>query len=307
MLKFYVRRSTGEVFQRVERPPENSVWIHGDAVTDDELSLLARTYGMDINILRDVMDTNELPRVEAQHSGLYVFVRMVQRGKRGKIITTPLLLVVKDTVFANISSGLTLDNKLISPATMGVESLDTVGMLLDVFAAVVSEYEGLMQRTARYIQDTGQRLRTHEVTNEDFIRFVTIEDNLNEYRTNLNSMLVVAQRLRETLHEEQDIEAIEDILLYIRQLIVSIESHNLSITSIRNAYGTIANNVLNQRMKTLTVLTLLIALPNVVYGMYGMNVMLPFQDQPWAYIVILFFSLTVVLIVFRIARKRGIF
>ncbi|QQG50955.1 MAG: hypothetical protein HZB75_00380 [Candidatus Saccharibacteria bacterium] len=306
MLKFYVRRSSGEPYQKVATPPVDNVWIHGDTITSEDLHLLARTYGMDYNILRDVLDKNELPRVETKHDSLYVFVRTVQRAKHGKILTTPLLLVMHGNVFANVSTTQTSDYKLVAPNSSDV-SLDTVGMFLGVFAAVVAEYEELMQRTSRYIHDTGQRLRSHEVTNDDFIHFVTIEDNLNEYRMNLNSMLVVAERLRETLKDSNDTEALEDILLYIRQLIVSIDSLNQSITSIRNAYGTIANNVLNQRMKTLTALTLLITLPNVFYGMYGMNIGLPFQDEPWSYAALIAFTLILVVSVFAIGRKKGIF
>lgn len=307
MLKYYVRRSSGEEFQPISTPPADNVWIHGESVSYDDLHQLAHQYGMDINVLRDVLDANELPRVEMHpKNGLYVFVRMVQRGKHGKIITTPLLMVVKDTVFANVSTALSTDTKLIKPGVVA-HSKDTISLLLGTFAAVVSEYEELMQRTARYVHDTGMRLRSHEVTNEDFIKFVTIEDNLNEYLMNLNSMMVVAERLREILRDSNDAEAIEDILLYIRQLVVSIQSHNQSITSIRNAYGTIANNVLNQRMKTLTALTLLITLPNIFYGMYGMNIPLPFQAEPWAYGAMIVFTIVVAGTVFAIARKKGIF
>jgi magnesium transporter len=307
MLKYYVRRSSSEEFQSVTTPPADNVWIHGEAVSYDELHSLSHMYGMDINVLRDVLDIHELPRVEVHPTdGLYVFVRMVQRGKHGKIVTTPVLMVVKDSVFVNVSTALTSDPKLAKPGIVA-QSKDTVSLLLSSFAAVIGEYEELMQRTARYVHDTGQRLRSHEVTNNDFIKFVTIEDNLNEYLMNLNSMMVVAERLREILRDSQDTEAVEDILLYIRQLIVSIQSHNQSITSIRNAYGTIANNVLNQRMKTLTALTLLIALPNVFYGMYGMNIGLPYQEHPLAYPIIIISSLVVVFLVFIMGRKRGIF
>ncbi|MDN5275105.1 MAG: hypothetical protein JWP06_1006 [Candidatus Saccharibacteria bacterium] len=306
MLKYYVRRSSGEEYQPVTTPPENNVWIHGEAITYDDLHSLSHMYGMDINVLRDVLDHDELPRVEQHPNGLYVFVRIVQRGKHGKIVTTPLLMVVKDNVFANVSTALATDPRLVKPG-MVPQSKDTISLLLGTFAAVVNEYEALMQRTARYVHDTGQRLRSHEVTNDDFIKFVTIEDNLNEYLMNLNSMMVVAERLREILRDSNDAEAIEDILLYIRQLVVSIQSHNQSITSIRNAYGTIANNVLNQRMKTLTALTLLITLPNIFYGMYGMNVPLPFQGEPWAYGAMMAFTIVVAGLVFVIARKKGIF
>ena len=306
MLKYYVRRSKGEDFQNVKTPPHDNVWIHGDMVTEADLSSLALSYDMDFNVLRDVLDKDELPRVETQQNALYVFVRTVQKNKHGAVITTPVLLAVKDSVFINVSAAATTDHKMATPNVLA-HSTDTIGLLLGTFATVVSEYEELMHSTARHIHDTGRRLKTHEVKNEDFIQFVTVEDNLNEYHMNLSSMLVVAERLRETLPSSEDNEAVEDILLYIRQLLVAITSHNQSITSIRNAYGTIANNVLNQRMKTLTVLTVLITLPNVLFGMYGMNIALPFQNEPWAYGVVALSSIVIIAVAYGLARKKGIF
>lgn len=306
MLKYYARRSSGEAFLKVKTPPKDNVWIHGDSVTTADLKELAQVYDLDLNVLSDVLDEGELPRVETRDSALYVFVRMVRKGRGGKVITSPVLLVVKGKMFANLSAAELSDQRLDNPGDEA-HSSDTVRIMLETFATVVSEYKELMQYTAGYIHDTGQRLRTHEVTNEDFIEFVTIEGNLNEYRMNLDSMQVVAERLQTMFHAKEDAEAVEDILLYIRQLLVSINSHTQRITSIRNAYSTIANNVLNRRIKTLTVLTLLIALPNVFYGMYGMNITLPFQDEAWAYSVILGVTVAIVLAVFVIVRKRGIF
>jgi magnesium transporter len=307
MLKYYVKRSDGEAYQEVTTPPEANVWIHGEGVDESELRLLSRTYDMDFNALRDVLDVNELPRVEMHDDALYVFVRTAQRGKHGQVVTTPVLLAVKGTVFANVSIAAMTDYKLATPVLTAHQNTTTTSLLLGLFATVVSEYEELMHRTARYIFNTGRRLRTHEVTNQDFITFVTVEDNLNEYRMNLNGMLVVAERLRDALHEPTDKESIEDILLYIRQLLVSIESHNQTVTSIRNAYGTIANNVLNQRMKTLTVLTVLIALPNLFYGMFGMNIPLPLTDEPWAYSAIVIFTVIVTFGVYALAKRLKVF
>jgi len=307
MLKYYVKRSNGEAYQQVTMPPTENVWIHGEAVDETDLRLLSQTYGMDFNTLRDVLDVNELPRAEMHNDSLYVFVRTAQRGKHGQVVTTPVLLAVKGSVFANVSMTSMTDYKLATPTLTAEEGVTTTSLLLSMFATVVSEYEDLMQRTARYIFNTGRRLRTHEVTNQDFITFVTVEDNLNEYRMNLSGMLVVAERLRDSLQDKADKEAIEDILLYIRQLLVSIDSHNQTITSIRNAYGTIANNVLNQRMKTLTVLTVLIALPNLFYGMFGMNVPLPIHDQSWAYAAIVIFTVIVTFGVYLLAKRFKVF
>lgn len=306
MLKYYVRHSAREEFQKVDTPPKENAWIHGESVTQNDLRSLAETYDLQHNILRDVLDKDELPRVETREDELYVFVRTAWRTKHGQVLTAPVLLAVKGSIFASIAAVATDGHKLATPHA-DLESSDTTSLLLGTFAAVVSDYQELMIHTAHVIHDTGQRLRTHEVTNQDFIRFVTVEDNLNEYRLNLNGMMVVAQRLQETLGRGKDAEAVEDILLYIRQLLVAIDSHSQSITSIRNAYSTIANNTLNLRMKTLTVLTLLVTLPNVFYGMYGMNLNLPFSDEPWAYGAVVGFTVMVVLLVYVIAKKRGIF
>jgi len=77
--------------------------------------------------------------------------------------------------------------------------------------------------------------------------------------------------------------------------------------SIRNAYSTIADNSLNIRIKKLTVLTVLITLPNVFFGMYGMNVLLPFQDSPWAYGVIVGFTGILILLVYVLAKRFRLF
>ena len=86
-----------------------------------------------------------------------------------------------------------------------------------------------------------------------------------------------------------------------------LSSHSQSVESIRNAYSTVANNALNQRMKTLTVFTVLIALPNVFYGMYGMNVVLPYADSSWAYAVIVSFTIILLLAVYLLGKRLRIF
>ena len=60
-------------------------------------------------------------------------------------------------------------------------------------------------------------------------------------------------------------------------------------------------------MKALTVVTILLAIPNVFYGMYGMNIALPLQDEAWAYPAITGFTLLLILLVFVLARRYRLF
>ena len=60
-------------------------------------------------------------------------------------------------------------------------------------------------------------------------------------------------------------------------------------------------------MKILTGATVIIAMPNVFYGMYGMNVELPFQKEWWSYFVIVGFTIVLTLTVLLLGRKNRIF
>lgn len=311
MLRYYVRHTAEEPFRQLPGYSEQpGLWVHGEQPQHADLDLLSKQFGLDHNILRDVMDKEELPRMEAKEDQLYVFFRSVLRTKHGEIESAPLLAVLSPRAFVSLSLTNATSDQKIAVAAHNATSDDSEGLLLATFTAIVTDYETSITKTGRNIKDIGHRLRTHEVNNGDFIRFVTIEDNLGIYSLNLTSMVAVAERLRDNKlykFSRQDIESIDDIVLHMRQLLASVQMLAQTVASIRNAYSTIADNNLNLRMKKLTVLTVLIALPNVFYGMYGMNVALPFQDNTWAYGIIVGFTALLILLVYALAKRFRLF
>lgn len=305
MLRYYVKKSFNEEPQEVKQPFEDHVWVYGSEVTPAELSQLAEEYKLDHGVLRDIFDRQELPRIEYTSGILYVFLRTPHRTSHGEIMSVPFLSVIKNGSLMTLSSKSYLTpNDLFENVRFSMRSNKHV--FLQIAAYVIGQYENYIQQTGSYIHGTKRRLETHEVDNRDFVKFVTVESDLNEYTTNLTAIQAVLGRLHDNKHQtftEKDCEYIEDIILHVNQLLVSVSSHTHAISSIRNAYTTMSNNTLNRRMKTLTLLTLLVALPNVFYGMFGMNVRLPFADEPWAYGAITLFTLIIVTVVYVIVRR----
>jgi len=305
MLHYYAKKSFNEDPQLVKEPPTERGWVYGAQVTDEELAAVATQYDLDTGILKDVHDKNELPRVEYNQGLAYVFIRAPHQASRGNIVTTPFLAVLKGTLLITLSS-----NDYVKPAELfeqtKIDMKSTKHVFLQLVGYVISQYETFINSTGKYILNTEQRLRTREVDTKDFINFVTVENDLNIYRTNLTALEALLGRLGENKHEifsDKDCEFIEDMILHGNQLLVATESHLSTVASIRNAYTTISNNTLNQRMKKLTLLTLLVALPNVFFGMFGMNVTLPFANESWAYEAILAISVTIVVVVAVFVRK----
>jgi magnesium transporter len=60
-------------------------------------------------------------------------------------------------------------------------------------------------------------------------------------------------------------------------------------------------------MKALTVITLMVTIPNVFYGMYGMNVSLPYQNEPWTYAVMVSTTVFLMLLAFIVAKRTKLF
>jgi len=282
------------------------MWIDGNNLKIDELDDVVKHYELEQNIVYDVRDRQELSRVEYAEGDAYVFLRIPWLAKSGHVNSAPLLAITRKHQFLTLGFHDTVSPESVARTALTGKVRYTSGdLLLGVIATCVAQYQELLKHTERSINDTASRLKSHEVTNHDFVHFVVVEDNLTTYRMNLSGILSVVQRLKEARGEKLHIdqEALDDVSLQIQQLLVAVESYRGRVDSVRNAYSTIANNTLNQRVKTLTVLTILIALPNVFYGMYGMNVILPFENEWWAYPAVVGFTVILILVVYLIAKR----
>ena len=273
-----------------------------------DISDLADGFSLNPNIIRDAADVHELPRVELSGGVEYIFARVplgaVDSGK-----TVPFLMIIHKNHYITIAP-----QAKFSPLDVRDFLAATTERPAGIFSAnlayIISQYEQRVHSLTEKISGARQRLSRYEVQNADFIQFVAIEGSLNGYRSSLEGISSVITQLRDNRHglfNTRDLEDLEDIDLHIRQILVAISSSVHTISSIQSAYSTIANNVLNQRMKVLTAITILLAIPNVFYGMYGMNIGLPFQHEPWAYVGIVGFTIVLILFVSVFARRIRLF
>lgn len=306
MISYFVRATKHDSLEQVNALPKlGGSWVYGTVVTPSELHDVATAHLLDADVLRNMFDQHELPRTEYSNGVVYVFLR-TPRKAQGKNNGNPFVAALARHSLVTLSS-------TSSPSPVDVMATNPYTThrsrhaLVQLISYVISLYETEIRHIEKYISETGERLESHEVTNKDFVRFVTAEQNLNEYRTHLTGLHNLTQRLHDNKHNvfgDSEVDLLEDALLHVGQLSVTIETQLALIDSIRNAYTTISNNMLNLRIKALTMLTLLLTLPNVFFGMYGMNIALPFQDEPWAYWAVLGGTLLVIIAVAIGVRRR---
>lgn len=285
MIKHYYKSLRTQQMQELAEPKRGS-WIYVEAPSHKELEQLAETYNLELGHLEDALDEEEMPRLEKEGDHSYIFVRFAYRNIDGVVATAPLLFVFAGEVLITISLVRMpiLDRFLAGRVEFA--TTQRAKLLLQALHLIVDQYDSFINSTSKQIKLIRSRLRGHEIRNQDFIDFVTIEDELNEFLSALQPTNATLRRLLLGRHVplfEEDQDIIEDLLLNNEQSIEACSSNIKSIINIRAAYSSISSNNLNRTIKILTAATVLLAVPNVFFGMFGMNVTLPFQEEPWAY------------------------
>ncbi|MDU4450307.1 MAG: CorA family divalent cation transporter, partial [Staphylococcus lugdunensis] len=97
---------------------------------------------------------------------------------------------------------------------------------------------------------------------------------------------------------EEDEDLLEDLMIENNQAIETTELYTRILESITTSYASLLSNEMNNIMKTLTLFTVLLTLPTLVFSFFGMNVPLPIDDHSYAsWIIVIVVSLILVTIV----------
>ena len=309
MIKYYFKSLRSERVQELDSYKPGS-WVYAEAPAHEEIETLVKRFNLTEGHLQDALDEDEMPRLEKEGDQSYIFVRFAYKSIDGELVTAPLLFIFSGDLVITVSQVRLplLDSFLSGKITFA--TTQRAKLILLILQQIVDQYDTFITRTSKQIKLIRSRLRGHEISNQDFIDFVMIEDELNEF---LSSLMPTNATLRRLLlgrymplfAEDQDI--VEDLLLNNEQSIEACNSNMQSIIHIREAYTSISSNNLNRTMKILTAATVFVALPNVVFSMYGMNIKLPLMHEPWMFNAVVGVTLVLLLLSYIVAKRKRIF
>jgi len=282
-------------------------WVYVEAPSDEEVDQICDQFELERGLIDDALDMDEVPRVEGENGLRYLYTRFPYTDDKLQITTAPVLFVLGPKLFISVSlKSLPQFDKLL--ARDDVFTTQRLKLMLQVMSRITSQYERYLTQISRQILATRNRLRVQTISNQDFIEFVTIEDELNEF---LGALLPTNTILRRLLNGklvelyDEDEDLVEDLFLSNEQFIESAKSNIKTITSIREAYSTIATNNLNQVIRLLTSATVILTLPTIVASFYGMNVVLPGSGSPQAAGLIILGTILASAGLVWLFRKRG--
>lgn len=290
-------------------------WINIDSDLIAETSQLYQKYGIDQETIEYALDKNERAHMDYnRENGTVTFIYNVLDMEKEKEYyeTIPMTFIVQGPRLVTISNR---DNAyIIAQMERYVdnhESLSTFKLLFAGLEMISNAYYPIIERLDKH-KDEITRLLRKTTTSKNLYALSDVETGMVYLASAAKQNRMLLEHIKAHLiyrqFDDVEKEQFDDAMIEARQLVYMTELNSQVLQQLSSSYNNILNNNLNDNLTTLTILEALLAVLAVVTGFFGMNVPLPFTDDPnaWLYISIASFVLWIILsrILRWIAHKR---
>ncbi|MDR2302158.1 MAG: magnesium transporter CorA family protein [Deltaproteobacteria bacterium] len=291
---------------------EKAQWINLEDPTKDEIEWIHSELGVPMLFLTDPLDPKERPRLDQEDNcDLMIITVPYLDDKRDDIDfdVAPLGFVLRGEVLITICGEVGLIGDLLSRSHKKPKPINPKKTLLKILIESSVDYITHLELMER-LTDSLEFSLSKSQQNREIMTLLTIEKALVVYTVALKSNRAIITKVMEGKHffqNEDDLDLVDHALIENQQGIYMADIFGQIIGSVGDAFGNIISNNLNKVMKFLTGVTIILMLPTLVVGAYGMNVWLPLANHSKAFWIITFLCLIVSgLVWLYFIRKRWI-
>ncbi len=289
----------------------NGTWIKAIDPTPDEIEKLVNL-GVDADYINYSLDFDETPRIERDEEYTFILIRIPHRQPESDIpyITIPLGIMIKGNTIVTICR---YDKEVFHVLADGKYRLLKTGkryrFALYIFLETATRYLTHLREINRMTESIEDQLQK-STRNRELMELLKYQKSLTYFATALRSNEVMMERVQRTQifnYYEEDQDLLEDVLTENQQAIQMTSINTEILSSMMDAFASIISNNLNGVMKALAALTIILNLPTIVASFYGMNVTLPGESHPLAFMSIIGVAVATTAVATFIFYKRDWF
>ena len=273
----------------------DNTWININSDLISEYSSIYDTYEIDDEMIEYALDKNERAHMEYNRrtKTLVVIYNVLNLSKEeNHYETIPLTFIVRQNQIVTISNS---QNEYIIDAI--VEELEenlhwnVFNLLLHSLFIISEHYFPVIEKLNKEQQNISKLLRKKTTKNNLFaLSDLEIGGMYLVSATKQNAVVLEQLKTQQDFKEFDDFEReqLEDNIIEAKQLVEMTDLHLQILRQISGTYNNVLNNNLNDTMKFLTVISILMTIPDIVTGFFGMNVQIPLTELRYGWAIILF-------------------
>ena len=281
--------------------PENGIWVNlVPPFKEEEFLELSDGLEIPIEFLRDSLDIDERPRYEIEDKVRFVVIKTPTENNSFNdsdafYITIPICIILTHNHIVTVNS---FDNGAIKKFlnTFQKRHPDKRSMM------VLKVFEKVVQNFMEYLKEINHKRNLYEQKlydsnrNEELLNLMRIQKSLVYFVTALRSNELVMLKMERTNFlglTEEEREFLNDLIVDTSQALEMANIYTNILSSTMDAFASIISNNLNNVMKRLTSITIILSLPVLVASIYGMNVEIPYAHTQHAFYIPIILSIAV--------------
>lgn len=281
-----------------EQLGNDCVWINLDVEKIKNLEDLSEIYGLDKETIEYALDKNERAHMDYnRENGTVTFIYNVLDLEKDKDYyeAIPMTFIVENKRMITISNH--KNAYVIDQMLAYLDSHESLSIYKFLFAGleiISNAYYPVIEEMDKSKDEISALLRQTTTKKNLFA--------LSDLETGMVYLTAAAKQNRLLLEHiqghalyrsfnEVEREQFDDAMIEAHQLVSMTDLISQVLQQLSASYNNILNNNLNDSLSILTIISVLLAVLAVITGFFGMNVPLPFTEEPNAWIYILMASL----------------
>ena len=299
-----------------EKELSSGAWVNMINPTVTEGEEIAKELGIDLHDLLAALDEEESSRVELEDGYTLILVDIPAteiRHEKEAYNTIPLgIILTQDVIITVCTEETPVLQAFVNGRVKEFSTKKKLRFVYQILFRISTQYQYCLRIIDKKRTEIEERI-DYNTENVDLIDLHALESTLVYFATSLRANGAVLDRLTRYKRLEQypeDKDLLGDVIVENRQAIEMTSIYRDIINGTRELMSSVIDNRLNNVMKALTSVTLVMGIPTLISGLYGMNVntqWMPLSNAPYGFGIICAMVAIICIVMLFILKKKKLF
>ena len=286
---------------------EPHCWVNIECPDAVDYDLMQNKFNIPEDFIESVKDPDERPRIEHDNGWVFTIIRIP--GKLHSKLDSP---------YFTIPMGIIMNNDVV--VTLAYHKTDLVDDFIDHVQqrgiALHSEPDFILRLIfsstywyLRYLKEINDHVSIisggmkKSISNDEIMKLMHIQGVLVYFNTSIKGNQTLIDRIKRIYDGVYDEDLAEDTEIELRQADNTIDVYTEILSGVMDSFGSIISNNVNDIMKKMTGVSIVLMLPTLIASFYGMNVSNDLSAYGWAFWGIAAGSFALAFILYLILRR----
>jgi magnesium transporter len=265
---------------------ESGCWVSVIDPTPQEIKTLIDDFGLDSGFVKSSLDEEESSRIEREDDQTLIIidtpVASTEDDETKVFYTMPIgIIITEENVFTISLHATQIIDEAVRGTIRNLRPTFKTRFVLQLLLRIAALFLYYLKQIDKLSSAAEQQLHD-AMKNELLMQLLALEKSLVYFSTSLKANEATIEKIfrgRVIKLYDEDQDLLEDVLIEMKQAIEMSSIYSGILSSMMDGFSSIISNNLNIVMWRLTIVTIILEIPNIIFAFYGINTV----DLPMPY------------------------